>query len=301
MAILESDRIYKIYLSIDKLASKGRDYIYEYHKLIDETVDKGEYNLFEQALVHYYQIDLVPMSNLKDVKSKTWDDILFQTVSPFQKKLKKLLDKKKVYQMSFDIYSDSVSNVQITIGDPLSSTYSVTSSTQSVALTRTNDNIYISSNDTNLYKYEIYKCGWDIIDGVEQPVSESLIQKIETATPLDTIKTEIPTSHGRPYLIRTYSRSENLNIEHRILNYKVVISRSQLLGSIVEKDVFSEDVSYYLQNKEFAKLMGTRKTYLEVKKVGEDSSILIDSDDPNTKEETNLLNRYTLAINYLLQ
>lgn len=74
----------------------------------------------------------------------------------------------------------------------------------------------------------------------------------------------------------------------------------EVLGQIVELDQLSPDSKYYLQNKQFAKVIGTRVTYLEVTKQGATSSIIIDSSTPNASEDTNLLNRYTTAVNYLL-
>ena len=84
------------------------------------------------------------------------------------------------------------------------------------------------------------------------------------------------------------------------LNYKVQIDRSYLLGQIVEIDKLSADAKYYLQNKQFAKVIGARVTYLEVTKAGATSSILVDNSTPNASEDTNLVNRYKIAVDYLL-
>ena len=43
----DKKKIQKIFNQIDKLASKGKEQIYEYHKLIDDLITKGEYNYFE--------------------------------------------------------------------------------------------------------------------------------------------------------------------------------------------------------------------------------------------------------------
>lgn len=74
---------------------------------------------------------------------------------------------------------------------------------------------------------------------------------------------------------------------------------SELIGQIKEKEVLSKNAEYYIKNKQYARLTGERKTYLEVKKISEDNYILIDDDDLNTSEENNLLNRYKTAISYL--
>lgn len=179
----EKKKIQKIFNQIDKLATKGREQIYEYHKLIDDLITKGDYNYFELSLFYNYQIDIKDYPNIVDVKNKTWDEILFQTNTSFSKKVKKVLDTKGVYQMGFNFYKTS-----------------------------DNDN----------------------------------------------------------------------------------------LGTIVEIDQLSEDSKYYLQNKQYARLIGTRVTYLEATKYGATSSIVVNTENPQSSEEVNLINRYKVAIDYLL-
>jgi hypothetical protein len=179
----DKKKIEKIYSQIDKLATKGKEYIYEYHKLIDDLITKGDYNYFEQTLYYKYNIDIVDYPNVTDIKSKTWTPILFQTNAPVSKKIKKLFDKKGVYQMVFNIHRDS---------------------------------------------------------------------------------------------------------------------NNQILGQIVELDQLSPDSKYYLENKQFAKVIGTRVTYLEVTKQGATSSVVIDNSNTDSSEDTNLLNRYKIAVDYLL-
>lgn len=179
----DKKKIKKISSQIDKLASKGRDYALEYYKYVDELVEKGDYNYFELALYYSYFIDITNIKSLEDVKKNTWDEILFQTNSPLSKKIKKVLDTKGVYQVSFSFYKES---------------------------------------------------------------------------------------------------------------------NNQYLGDVIEFDKLSPDSQYYLQNKQYARIIGTRVTYLEVKKVGDDSSVIIDNEIPNASEETNLVNRYKIAVDYLL-
>ena len=179
----DKKKIQKIFNQIDKLASKGKEQVYEYNKLIDDLVYKGDYSYFELTLFYGYQIDIRQYSNISDVKSKTWAEILFQTNTPVSKKIKKVLDTKGVYQMGFDIFRDN---------------------------------------------------------------------------------------------------------------------NNQNLGKILEIDQLSEDAKYYLQNKQYAKLIGTRVTYLEVTKFGATSSVIVNIENPQSPEETNLVNRYKVAIDYLL-
>ena len=293
----DKKKIEKIYSQIDKLATKGKEYIYEYHKLIDDLIIKGDYNYFEQTLYYKYNIEVADYSSVIDIKNKSWAPILFQTNVPMSKRIKKLFDKKGVYQMVFDIYNDSINNLNISVSSPLSSTYSTTSSSQVVSLSRTGNNIYIDTNDNNIYNIDIYYSQWD----GNKPV-DNTIKLLQTISPTQSVVpylTQIPTTQGGSYLIRTNMRSQT-PIAYYELNYKVEIERSYLLGSIVEIDKLSADSKYYLQNKQFAKVIGARVTYLEVTKFGATSSILVDNSTPNASEDTNLLNRYKIAVDYLL-
>lgn len=293
----EKKKIEKIYSQIDKLATKGKDQIYEYHKLIDDLISKGDYNYLELTLFYEYKIDIKDYSSISDVKNITWEEILFQTNTSVSKKIKKVLDTKGVYQMGFDIYSDNINNINITVSYPLSSTYSNTSSTQSVSLTRNGDNIYISTNDNNVYNIDVYYSQWE--NNVPITNTIKILQNISATQSGNQYKTEIPTTQGGTYLIRTQMRSQS-SITYRELKYKVQIDRSYKLGSILEIDQFSEDYNYYFQNKQFSKLIGARVTYLEVTKLGATSSIVVNIGSPQSKEEVNLVERYKAAIDYLL-
>jgi hypothetical protein len=293
----DKKKIEKIYSQIDKLATKGKEYIYEYHKLIDDLIIKGDYNYFEQTLYYKYNIEVADYSSVIDIKNKSWAPILFQTNVPMSKRIKKIFDKKGVYQMVFDIYNDSINNLNISVSSPLSSTYSTTSSSQVVSLIRNGNNIYVDTNDNNIYNIDIYYSQWE--DNTPVDNSIKLLQTISPTQSVIPYITEIPTTQGGSYLIRTHMRSQT-PITYYELNYKVQIDRSYLLGQIVEIDKLSADAKYYLQNKQFAKIIGTRVTYLEVTKVGATSSILVDNSTSGASEDANLLNRYKIAIDYLL-
>jgi hypothetical protein len=366
----DKKKIQKIFNQIDKLAVKGKEQVYEYNKLIDDLVAKGDYNYLELTLFYSYQINITDYSSLYDVKKKTWEEILFQTNTPVSKKIKKVLDTKGVYQMGYDIYSDSIGNIDITVSSPLSSTYSNTSSTQSVSLTKNGNNIYLDTNDNDIYNIDIYYAQWE--GNTPIPTTVSLLQSISIKKPYewsfigvtasstfttfyspirpnlspndkvrisgydnifkvksiidsnywqtningiltnnssgvinlyptisDSIQTEIPTTQGGTYLIKTNMRSHS-SLTYRELNYKVNIERSYLLGSILEIDRLSDDSKYYLQNKQYAKVIGTRVTYLEVTKLGATSSLIVNDENPQASEETNLVNRYKIAVEYLL-
>lgn len=174
-------KIAKIFLRIEKIALRGKGNYLDYYKLVDEMVDKGEYNSLEQSLYYYYGIDSVSYRDVQSMKELSWKEILFQTENPFLIKLKRILDKNDVYQMSYDIYS----------------------------------------NDNNL------------------------------------------------------------------------------LGKIIEREIFTPDANYYLKNSEFARIMGSKKTYLEVYKGDSINPEIFAFDDLSKTEEQNLLKRYEMSINFL--
>ena len=306
----DKKKIEKIFNKIDKLATKGKDQIQEYYKLIDELVDKGEYSYLEQCLCRFYEIEASSFSNVGDIKTKTWNDILFLTNTSFSKKLKKLYDSKNVYQIAFDIHSDSASIIGLTTSLPLSITYSVTSSTQSIIPSKSGNYVYLNTNDPlitasqslfGIYKLDIFRAEWDTVDGTYQPIPRSLtpLQTIEVSATQSLYQTEIPLSHGREYLVKSYSRRSLPNTFVR-LNYKLTITKDSLIGKIVEIDTFTQKGEYFLQNKEFAKVMSNRTTYLEAMKTGATQSYIITSESPSLSEEQNLINRYKIAIEYLL-
>ena len=105
--ISQRKKIDKIYGQIDKIAKKGKDYVLEYYKLIDDIIDKVSYADFEQCLSYYYEIDIVDYPSIDQVKKKTWKDIRFKTASNFSQKLYKMYQKKGVYQISYNIYKES--------------------------------------------------------------------------------------------------------------------------------------------------------------------------------------------------
>jgi hypothetical protein len=100
-------KLEKIYGQIDKIAKKGKDYLLEYYKLIDDIIDRGGYADFEQCLDYYYKIDITKYPSVDQVKKKTWKDIRFQTTSSFSQNLYKMYQTRGVYQNSFNIYKES--------------------------------------------------------------------------------------------------------------------------------------------------------------------------------------------------
>jgi hypothetical protein len=302
-------KLEKIYTRIDKLATKGKEYIFEYYKLVDELIDKGDYSLFEQSMYYFYDIDITKWSSVQDVKKNTWNEILFQTNSSIQKKLKKLFDSKGVYQMGLDFYSDSLNTISITSSVSLGFNYDLDSVLveQELIIQQNSGKIFVGTNNDELYKIEIYRAEWTSPDN-QHPVGSPKLNTLEFLDLIGTqsesilsgtntlYRTGIATTHGRDYLIKTYLK-ESLN---SVLNYKLSVTKNTYLGQINEVDTFTQDVNYYIQNKQYAKVIGARKTFLEVNKLGATQSFIVESENPSVSEEQNLVNRYKIAIDYLL-
>lgn len=282
----------KIYSQIDKLAKKGKDHLFEYYKLVDEFINKGDYGFYEQTLYDYYNIDPVKYTSVDEIKKKTWPEILFQTNSSFQTKLKKIYDQKKVYQIGFDIYSMDSNYLQITISSPMSQTFSVISTTQSVSFTRIDEFIYFNTTDSDIFKLDLYRTGeWININGVSAPSSRRLIDQILVTQ--SSTKLQIPTSYEGEYLVSVSSRSPLV-----ITNYKISLKNNNLLGQIKEHDIYNPDVKYLVQNIDFAKAIGQKRTNLDV--IKNNTVTTLDEYDESLSEEQNLLNKYTLAVDILL-
>jgi hypothetical protein len=71
------------------------------------------------------------------------------------------------------------------------------------------------------------------------------------------------------------------------------------IGQILEKEIYTNDTKYLIKNSEFAKLIGEKLIYLEViKSNGE--TLIIDNYNPNITIDQNLLDKYKVALEFLL-
>lgn len=289
MSTLFRKKQQKIYKKIDSIATKGRDNALEYYKYIDELVSKGDYAELEQVLYDYYYIDITDSPDVESVKKKTWDPILFQTSSTFLKKLSALYKSKGIYQSSYDIFTSDPSIIQIGLSQPLSTTYSTTGYTQSISFTREEDVVSVNVLNSETYLIQISRADWEN----DLPINVEILQNINVGTQ-SSIPTQIPVTHSREYLVKTYERNNFLE-----LNYKLDIVKDNIIGQIREIDTYTANAKYYLQNQQYARIIGEVIYYLEVTDLN-GVTTLIDEDDPSLSFDQNLLNRYNLAINILL-
>jgi hypothetical protein len=310
MATLYEKKLSKIQLKIEKLTLKGKSNYIEYSKLIDELVEKGDYSPFQECLHYYYNIDISNATTVESIKRPTWDQICFQTTTPFLKKLKVMYDKKKTYQMSYDIFSFDPNYIKILTSPALSSTYSSTNypiSYTHFSLTKGgNEEVYLNILDPGVNSVIIERAIWGTESGVYQPIETIPLQSFLIGTQ-SSYRTEISTSVMRDYLITTELRNDygGTNSWYK-LNNKVSISKNNYLGKIIETEVYTPDSSYYLKNRQYDKIFGTRKTYLSAYRVTDSGSIdknpgIFAYDNLSLTEDSNLLIRYTNAVDYLYE
>jgi len=174
-------KVDKIYGQIRKIALKGKDSSLEYHRLIDQIVDKGDYAYLEICLSDFYNIDVSKYGSVYNVKSKTWKLVLEQTDSAFISKLRSLYNSKNIYQQGQEIRSDAASYVKLAYSAPLLAEDVTIKRDHSTALSRTryvrmpatmsqvsissrvagtSSGIDISFSDPGIYKADVYRVLW---------------------------------------------------------------------------------------------------------------------------------------------
>jgi hypothetical protein len=215
-ASLSEKKLSKIYLKFEKLALKGKSYWIEFYNLVDELVEKGDYLPMVEAVHYYYGIDLNDEPTLEGAKRKMWDEILFQTQSSFLIKQKRLYDQKKVYQISYNIFSSDDNKIQLVLSNPLSTTFSSTGLTSSFSIFRVNDAIYMQFLNPSLHSVTIDRAIWVTESNVYQPTKTEEVQQFFIGTysgyksPTQSTMIDIPSSVVREYLISTEEKQNIL-------------------------------------------------------------------------------------------
>lgn len=159
-----------------------------------------------------------------------------------------------------------------------------------------------------IYKLDIQKSIWGTASSL--PPSNINLQSLIGSTQsggflqYSSYKTEIAIDHSAQFLVTTYERAKydelgNKTGQYRILNYKLELTKDNYLGQIIEEGIYTDESKYLLKNREYARITKTRKTFLEVIKVGS-NPVIVDQDDLRLSEDNNLYNRYVIAINLLL-
>lgn len=288
-------KVNKIFTKIDKIARSGRDYQIDYKSYIDELVKKGDYESFQLCIETYYDIDPRSYKSVNELKNLTWSLILEKTSSSFIEKLRKLYKSNGIYQQGNQLKSDNALNAIFTLSDTLDSNYLIVATSSKIELTRIDDIINIDIVDNNLFNIDISKVDWS----GDTPKSVTLLQKFNSGSDYFTqssYPTQIPLTHGGTYLIEVEKRND-----YGKFSYRLEIERDDTIGTITEVSIDNYlESNYYYKNKQLAEILGYKKTFLEVKKVGQTDVLTIIHNDPEVSEEMNLYQRYAMAIDYLL-
>ena len=279
-----------IFRKIDKTALKGKDSFLEYYTLVDDLSKSGDYDNLLQCLYIHYEIDINKLPTIDSVKKNTWNKILLMTQSLMSKRIKNLYDSKQVYQTGYDIWSSDPNFISIDLSNPLTATYSAATASAGITITRSNNTLNLNITNNNIYDITLYKTNWT--DG--QPSDLNKFQVI-TGITQSTYKLEIPTTQDTEWLISTKERPN-----YKVLNYSLSVSTNKYLGQIIEDGIYTDETKYYIKNREYARITKTRKTFLEVIKVGATQSVFITDDNLKLSEDNNLYNRYVKAVNLLL-
>ena len=288
--MISRKQIDSIFRNIDKIALKGKDSFLEYYTLVDDLSKSGDYDNLLQCLYTHYEIDINKLPTVDSVKKNTWNKILLMTQSLMSKRIKKLYDSKQVYQTGYDIWSSDPNFISIDLSNPLTATYSAATASAGITITRSNNTLNLNITNNNIYDITLYKTTWT--DG--QPSDLNKFQVI-TGITQSTYKLEIPTTQDTEWLISTKERPN-----YKVLNYSLSVSTNKYLGQIIEDGIYTDETKYYIKNREYARITKTRKTFLEVIKVGATQSVFITDDNLKLSEDNNLYNRYVKAVNILL-
>jgi hypothetical protein len=190
-------KVNKIYGQIKKVAIKGKDYSLEYHRLIDQIVEKGDYAYLEMCLSDFYDIEVAKYGSVYNVKSKTWKLVLEQTDSSLISKLRSLYKTNKIYQVGQEIRSESASYVDMEWAGPYLAEDVTIKRNSSTSVTRTKyspqsatmsqleivkhvsenqSNIQLSLLDEGIYKIDVYKVIWATFSSPLYSVPTSMTQ-----------------------------------------------------------------------------------------------------------------------------
>lgn len=292
---MNSDRkkIDKIYSQINKIALKGKDNVLEYYQYIDDSIAKSDYDNILQCLYYNYNVDIEKLHTVEDVKKKTWNQIRILTNLSLAKKIKKLYDSKKVYQTSFDIWSEDPKYIMINLSSPLSVTYSQSNEPIGITVTRSNSTINVNTTNNKIYEITLSKATWTGTPSI--PSNIELVQEIKGITQSSTHKLEIPTSFNTQWLLKTKERST-----FRELNYSLSLSTNKYLGNIIEVDDYNDETKYLIKNRQFARITKTRRNFLEVSKIGATQSVILEDYDYSISDDENMYKKYVTAINLLI-
>lgn len=155
-ATVERKRFNNLYSKIDKIAKKGNLGLVEYKKLVNDTINYGQFYILTSVLERKYKIDVDKYTNPELKENIVYDQIRFVTNSKYSEDLKKMYDKYSVYQMGQLLYKSDDGTLLGRFEEK--STPTKIDEIRNYQLTVYNNNgisIYLDNLDTSLlYKYE---------------------------------------------------------------------------------------------------------------------------------------------------
>ena len=102
----------KIYNKIVSIAQEGVDGVYNYYLYVDEIINNGQYQVFEDVLITKFDIDFLKYLSVYDLKRDTYHKIRKSISSNFQTQLQAIYVANNVYPVGIHYY-DSTTNIYL--------------------------------------------------------------------------------------------------------------------------------------------------------------------------------------------
>ena len=302
MNSFDKKRIDKIYNSINRVALSGMNNLLIYKNLVDEIIQRREYDYYIQCLLYNYDIDVLNYNtSLDNIKETTWELICFRTLSPIQQKLKTLSKKLGIYQIANSIYSDNESFINFDWTGPFGVTYSSIYLDNQINFTKNLDNdVVINLLNPNIYDINIKSFEWgelnyEVFGLGRKPINTYEIYSVNSGTNSYLTQSSYNV-HLNPgdYLVKVESRNT-----YNKVYYELNVYSNNHLGDIEEISSLESNINYYSRNQNLAKILGFSRTFLKVSKVNSDDFLVFNEINSRISEDLNLYNRYSKAFEYL--
>jgi hypothetical protein len=250
-------------------------------KVLDNSIDSIEIKKAEWQTIVSYSGEPYKVANISS-----------ETFRPVNQKL--------IDEFYISYFSNSQSLISI---DSLTSSQNFTMSILPNKSFQKEQIVKVSSTEQNQY-FQGYINSYNILNGDLNLTITGLsgsgtysnwIVEYVSGTQSPTFKTNVSVDYANDYAVYTYNTKDNENFI-----YRLQVSKNAYLGEIEEIDTYSQNAKYLVQNKQYAKIIGERKFYLKVTKSGSTQSYAIVYENESLSEDQNLLERYRLAVNYLL-
>lgn len=100
----------RIYNKIDSIAKEGKDYVFEYYKLIDDLVSEGSYLTLSDVMTKIYNIDINSYPSIDEFKRGSYKLVRFATNYPESIDFKSLFKYRNIYNVG-EKYYDTDTNL----------------------------------------------------------------------------------------------------------------------------------------------------------------------------------------------